>query len=175
MLQIQHQLDFFDFVGWGGIKFGPVTSFSNGRRRMLFAKFLHCQDSSVLLLHCVCATCRRGFQGWRQPKQGFMLLPLWQQHITCAPTLVNSSDTKFQRAPDHASNWGPARDRKGTSKNLCGRDFAELSGGLPGAIYLKTLVLLGSALKLFRQSLGAVRAIFWGFGCSLLALEPSQF
>ena len=51
--------------------------------------------------------------------------------------------------------------RKGTPKNLCGKDFAELSGELSGAICLKTLVLLGSALELFRKFFGAVRAIFW--------------
>ena len=39
-------------------------------------------------------------------------------------------------------------------------NFAELSGELSGAICLKTLVLLGSALELFRQFFGAVRAIF---------------
>ena len=35
-------------------------------------------------------------------------------------------------------------DRKGTPKNFCDKDFAELSGELSGAICLKTLVLLGS-------------------------------
>ena len=45
------------------------------------------------------------------------------------------------------------RDRKGTPKNLCDKDFAELSGELSGAICLKTLVLLGSALELFTDSL----------------------
>ena len=52
---------------------------------------------------------------------------------------------------------------------MCDEDFAELSGELSGAICLKILVLLGSALELFRKFFGAVRAIFrlWG---SLLAL-----
>ena len=36
------------------------------------------------------------------------------------------------------------RDRKGTPKNFCDKDFAELSGELSGAICLKTLVLLGN-------------------------------
>ena len=58
-------------------------------------------------------------------------------------------------------------DRKGTPKNFCGKDFAELLGGLSGAICLKTLVLLGSALKSFRKFFGAVRAIFWLWGSFL--------
>ena len=33
-------------------------------------------------------------------------------------------------------------DGKGTPKNFCDKDFAELSGELSGAICLKTLVLL---------------------------------
>ena len=54
---------------------------------------------------------------------------------------------------------------KGTPKNLCDKDFAELSGELSGAICLKALALLGSALDLFRKFSGAVRAIFrlWFF------------
>ena len=36
--------------------------------------------------------------------------------------------------------------RKGTTKKLCDKDFAERSGELSGAICLKTLVLLGSDL-----------------------------
>ena len=36
------------------------------------------------------------------------------------------------------------RDRKGTPKNFCDKDFAELSGELSGAICLKTLVLMGN-------------------------------
>ena len=36
------------------------------------------------------------------------------------------------------------RDRKGTPKNFCDKDFAELSDEFPGAICLKTLVLLGN-------------------------------
>ena len=61
------------------------------------------------------------------------------------------------------------RDREGTPKNLCNKDFAELLFKLSGAICLKTLVLLGSALGLFRKFFGAVRAIF-GFGVLFLAL-----
>ena len=38
---------------------------------------------------------------------------------------------------------GGFRDRKGTPKNFCDKDFAELSGELSGAICLKTHVLLG--------------------------------
>ena len=62
------------------------------------------------------------------------------------------------------------RDRKGTPKNFCDKDFAELSGEFSGAICLKTLVLLGSALELFRTLFGAVRAILWLWG-SFLALD----
>ena len=56
------------------------------------------------------------------------------------------------------------RGREGTPKNLRDKDFAELSGELSGAICLKILVLLGSALELFRKFLGAVRAIVWLWG-----------
>ena len=56
------------------------------------------------------------------------------------------------------------RDRKGAPKNLYDKYFAELWGGLSGAIRLKTLDLLGSALELFRKFLGIVRAIFWLWG-----------
>ena len=56
------------------------------------------------------------------------------------------------------------KDRKGTPKNFCDKDFAELSGEPSGAICLKTLVLLGSALELLRTFFGAVRAIFWLWG-----------
>ena len=35
-------------------------------------------------------------------------------------------------------------DRKGTTKKLCDKDFAECSGELSGVICLKTLVLLGN-------------------------------
>ena len=56
------------------------------------------------------------------------------------------------------------RDKKGTPKNFCDQDFAELSGELSGAICLKSLVLLGGALELFRKFFGAVRAICWLWG-----------
>ena len=59
------------------------------------------------------------------------------------------------------------RDRKSTPKNFCDKDFAELSGECSGAICLKTLVLMGSALKLFRKFFGAVRAILWLWGSLL--------
>ena len=54
--------------------------------------------------------------------------------------------------------------KKGTPKNFCDKDLAELSGELSVAICLKTLVLLGSALELFRKFFGTVRAIFWVWG-----------
>ena len=59
------------------------------------------------------------------------------------------------------------RHRKGAPNNFCDKDFAELSGALSGAICLKTLVLLGSALELFRKFFGTVRAIFWVWGSFL--------
>ena len=62
------------------------------------------------------------------------------------------------------------RGRKGTAKNLCDKDFAELSGQLSGAICRKALVLSGNALKLFRKFFAAVRAIFLFLG-SFLALD----
>ena len=52
------------------------------------------------------------------------------------------------------------RDRKRYHKELVRQKFAKLSGELPGAVCLKTLVLLGSALELFRFSFAAVHAIF---------------
>ena len=50
------------------------------------------------------------------------------------------------------------RDRRGTSKNFSDKDFAELPGELSGAICLTTLVLLGTAIELFRKVFGTVRA-----------------
>ena len=62
------------------------------------------------------------------------------------------------------------RDRKGTPKSFCDKDFAELSGELSGEICLETLVLLDSAPELFRKFFGTVRAIFC-FGGSFLTLD----
>ena len=47
---------------------------------------------------------------------------------------------------------------------MCDKEFAELLGELSGAICLKTLILLGRALELFRKFFGTVRAIFWLWG-----------
>ena len=55
------------------------------------------------------------------------------------------------------------RNRKGTPKNFCDKDFAEPSGELSGAIDLKTLLSLGSALEFFRKFLGPFVS-FLGFG-----------
>ena len=44
--------------------------------------------------------------------------------------------------------------------NLVSQDVGKLSGELSGAICLRTLVLLGSALESFRKVFGALRAIF---------------
>ena len=53
------------------------------------------------------------------------------------------------------------RDKKSTPKNLCGKDLAELSSELSGAICLKTLVLPGSALELFRKFFVGFGVLFW--------------
>ena len=58
------------------------------------------------------------------------------------------------------------RDRKGTPKNFCDKDFAELSGERSGAICLKTFVLLGSAPELSENSL-VFFVRFFGFGVLL--------
>ena len=84
-------------------------------------------------------------------------------------------ETKYQGGVSHhvgatLTALKKFRDRKGTPKNLCDKDFAELSGELSDAICLKTPVLLGSALELFRRFFGAVRAVLWLWG-SFLALE----
>ena len=58
------------------------------------------------------------------------------------------------------------RDRKGTPKNFCDKDFAELSGELSGAICLKTLVLMGND----RYPPRIVQKILWYCSCDSLAL-----
>ena len=50
--------------------------------------------------------------------------------------------------------------QKGTPKNLCDKDFADFRV----TIGLKTLILLDSALELFRKFSGAVPVIFWRWG-----------
>ena len=77
---------------------------------------------------------------------------------------------KIEKAVAAFRSW-LVRDRKGNPKNLCDKDFAELSGELSGAICLKTLVLLGRALELFRKFFGAVRVPFLAFGVLFLALD----
>ena len=62
------------------------------------------------------------------------------------------------------------RDTKGTTKRSCDKDFAELSGELSGSICLKTLVLMGNALKLSDNSLVSF-ARFFGFVGAFLAPE----
>ena len=54
---------------------------------------------------------------------------------------------------------GKIRGRKGTPKELARQDFAELSGA-----FCFKILLQGIALKLFRKSFCAVRAIFWLLG-----------
>ena len=59
----------------------------------------------------------------------------------------------------------PIGDRKGTPKNMCDKDFAELSGELSGSrIVSKRLfyrVMTSNPLELFRKFFGTVRAILW--------------
>ena len=57
-----------------------------------------------------------------------------------------------------------SQGQKGTPKNFSDKDFTELSGELSGVICLKTLVLLGGVLELFRKFLVTVRAAFWLWG-----------
>ena len=52
-------------------------------------------------------------------------------------------------------------------KELLRQRFRRTSGELSGAICLETLVLLGSALDLFRNFFATVRAIFWVWGSFL--------
>ena len=59
------------------------------------------------------------------------------------------------------------RDRKGTPKNFCDKDFAELSGELSSAICLKTLVLMGHDRKpprILQKILWLCSCDFFGFG-----------
>ena len=71
--------------------------------------------------------------------------------------------SKAQKGPKCLQNCF-VRDRKGTPKNLCDEDFAELSGELSGAICLKTLVLLASALESFRKFFGTCSCDFLALG-----------
>ena len=57
-------------------------------------------------------------------------------------------------------------DRKGTTKKLCGKDFAERSGELSGAICLRTLVLLEND----RQPPRVVQKILWYYSREFWAL-----
>ena len=81
------------------------------------------------------------------------------------PALAEDPDTQWirvftQKKPEDVGEVPQIfRERQDTTKNLRAKDFAELSGGLSGAICLKTLVLLASALELFRKFFGAVRGI----------------
>ena len=80
----------------------------------------------------------------------------------------------FPIRANHATIIG---DRKGTPKNFCDKDFAELSGELSGAICLsKPLfhwVMTSSPPELFRKFFGTVRAFLWLWG-SFLALDISK-
>ena len=60
---------------------------------------------------------------------------------------------------------------------MCDKEVAELSGELSGVICLKTLVLLGSAVELFRKFFGTVRAICFALGFSFRPMKviPKHF
>ena len=103
----------------------------------------------------------------------------WNKKTVFVKVLAGKSAQQKQVPKNIAGNWGGAlrnfsdpqtkvRDRNGTPKNFCDKDFAELWGELSGAICLKTLVLLGSALELFIKFFGTVRAIFGVWGSFLL-------
>ena len=79
-------------------------------------------------------------------------------------------------APYKASKRGFIRKRqkivfsqgqKRYPKELLRQRFRRTSGELSDTICLKTLVLLGSALELFRKFFGAVLVIFWLWGSFL--------
>ena len=101
------------------------------------------------------------------------MLDLSRESLPAAPGVAQFSKCPRQWMLSKRSGLAPFRDRKGTPKILCDKDFAELSGELSGAICFKYPVLLGSALELFRQLFGTVRAIFWLWG-SVLVPEPSH-
>ena len=75
----------------------------------------------------------------------------------------------LQKLPPFPSK-AKVKDRKGTPKRLCHKDFPQLSGEVSGVICLKSLVSFGGALESFRNFFGAVRVMFWLCG-SCLNLE----
>ena len=83
--------------------------------------------------------------------------------------LVSVLSTLSSKGSSHTKRTAQSvRNREGTPKNVSDKDLGELSGELSGAICLRTLVLLGSALKCFRNSLVLfVRFFAFGFhfGC----------
>ena len=72
--------------------------------------------------------------------------PIWKSYLRANSQCLNSGTENVPQ------------------RTFCDKDFAELSGELSGAICLKTLVLLGSALELSRNVFGAVRAICLALG-----------
>ena len=70
---------------------------------------------------------------------------------------IQGGDNNFGRG-EHLFLWHP---KYSITKSLCDKDFAELSGELPGAIGLKTLVLLSDVSKLFRNIFGGVHVKVW--------------
>ena len=86
--------------------------------------------------------------GWTEPLTGFFLstpnlrLVAQDNKRVCAFTIINQSfPTDWCHLMLNDPRFG---DRKGTTKKLCDKDFAERPGELSGAICLKTLVLLGN-------------------------------
>ena len=106
-------------------------------------------------------------------------------------SLVTHECSNERSAEGALSTWGAAMtwnqrweryaltqvgDRKGTTKKLCDKDFAERSAELSGAIASKPFfywVMTHNPLELFRKFFGAVRAIFWLCG-SFLPLEQGR-
>ena len=111
-------------------------------------------------------TPNQGLQSyWNRSKWDWKSTRIWGDTIAIAKNELLrfrlEGGATQHHSSQHALSQRYFRDRKGTPKNFCDKDFAELSGELSGAICLKALHLLGSALELFRKFFGAVRPIFW--------------
>ena len=76
------------------------------------------------------------------------------------------SGTSVWRPQSRYTASRTVKDRKGTAKKLCDKDFAERLGELSGAICLKTSVLLGHD----RIAPRIVQKILWCCSCDSLAL-----
>ena len=70
-------------------------------------------------------------------------LPLWADFSFLKPRNARGGCISPCR-PARVQNTILSGTEKGTPKNFCDKDFAELSGELSGASCLKTLVLMGN-------------------------------